>query len=183
MATISGSFTKIVDSGATWYLTVDYLVTPSIDLTNYSVAVTFKTKRSGWGNSYNTTGTSYITYAVIDQSVKVDLPSFSITGVDGEGGGEVTLGSYTFNVPASSINFSSGIAINVYWYTGILSNQYVPEAMSINGIIAIPEEYAGLVYISNGSIWEPYIVYISDGTSWNRCIPYMSDGANWKICS
>lgn len=183
MAAFSGSFTKTVDSGATWYLTILYTVTPSSDLTNYSVTLTLKAKRSGWGTSYNNTGTSYITYTVIDKSVKVDLANFSIIGVDGDGGGEVTLGTSTINIPASSVDFSSGISVNVYWYTGILSNEYIPESMSINGYIAIPEEYAGLVYISNGSSWEPYMVYISDGVNWIRHIPYISDGTNWNMCS
>lgn len=183
MATFSGSFTKTVDSGATWYLTVDYLVTPSVDLTNYSVTLTFKAKRSGWGTSYNETNTSYITYAVIDKSIKVNIPSFSIIGVDAEGGGEVVLNTSTIDVPASSIDFSNGIAINVYWYTGILSNQYIPEAMSVNGVISVPEEYAGLVYISNGTTLEGYMVYVSDGVNWNRHIPYVSDGTSWNLAT
>lgn len=183
MATFSGDFTNVISSGATWYLTASYVVTPSADLTNYSVELIFKAKRSGWGNSYNNLGTSYITYTVNGVSYTDNIGNFSITGVDGDGGGEVTLGTYTYNVPASDIDFSMGIPVNIYWYTGILNNTYTPEGMSIADAILIPEEYAGLVYISNGTSWDSYMVYVSDGTNWNRHIPYISDGTNWNMCT
>lgn len=40
----------------------------------------------------------------------------------------------------------------------------------------------GLVYIDNGSGFEPYEVYIDNGESWDRCIPYIDNGTSWDLC-
>ena len=185
MDTFSGNLTNTAKStgGVTWTLTASYVVTPSSDLSSYSVAITLKAKRTGWGNSYNNQGTSYLKYTVNGNASSNTTIKWSVTGVDGSGGGEVTLGTYTYNVSGSSVNLSTGIPITVYWYTGILNNEYTPAEMSVTGSIAIPDQYAGVIYIDNGSSWNKYAIYIDNGSSWDRYIPYIDNGSSWDICS
>lgn len=44
-------------------------------------------------------------------------------------------------------------------------------------------EISGVVYIDNGSTFEPYLTYIDNGTSWDLYIAYVDDGTNWNIIS
>lgn len=41
----------------------------------------------------------------------------------------------------------------------------------------------GLVYLGNGSSFDPYLIYIGNGSGWDLYIPYIGDGSNWDICS
>lgn len=41
----------------------------------------------------------------------------------------------------------------------------------------------GLVYLGNGSSFDPYLIYIGNGSDWDLYIPYIGDGSNWDICS
>lgn len=183
MAIFSGSLPEYsgkTSGGITWTVTVDYIVTPSDDLINYSVELTLKAKRSGSGTSYNYLGTSYIYYTVNGvQSSKQTVSSW-----EAQGGKTITLGTYTYSVASPDIDFSVGIPVEVYWYTGILeTDEYSPSSVTVSGSIEIPEEYAGLVYIDNGTGWDAYAVYIDNGTSWERYIPYIDNGTGWDMCS
>lgn len=181
MAAFSGTLpitTQTTSGQVTWTATVEYTVTPSTDLTKYSVTLVLKVSRNGSNTSHNTSGNSYVNYTV--NGVQSSNASISWTVA---GGSKVTIGTYTYDVSSDSVDFSSGIPITVYWYTGLTSSSYTPKDMTVSGTIAIPEEHAGLVYISNGSSWDKYMVYISDGSSWNRYIPYISDGSTWIMCS
>lgn len=42
---------------------------------------------------------------------------------------------------------------------------------------------AGLVYIDNGTKWEPYQVYIHNGSSWDLYMPYIDNGSSWDLYS
>ena len=44
-------------------------------------------------------------------------------------------------------------------------------------------EISGVVYIDNGTTFEPYLAYIDNGSSWDLYIAYIDDGVNWKIIS
>ena len=44
-------------------------------------------------------------------------------------------------------------------------------------------EISGVVYIDNGTSFEPYLAYIDDGVNWNLYLMYVDDGANWNIIS
>lgn len=37
----------------------------------------------------------------------------------------------------------------------------------------------GIVYIANGSTFEPYQCYIGNGSSWDLAIPYIGNGSSW----
>lgn len=41
----------------------------------------------------------------------------------------------------------------------------------------------GLVYLGNGSSFDPYLIYIGNGSDWDLYIPYMGNGSGWGICS
>lgn len=42
---------------------------------------------------------------------------------------------------------------------------------------------SGVVYIDNGTTFEPYLVYIDNGTSWDLYLMYVDDGTDWNIIS
>lgn len=44
-------------------------------------------------------------------------------------------------------------------------------------------EISGVVYIDNGTSFEPYLAYIDDGTNWNLYLMYVDDGIGWNIIS
>lgn len=44
-------------------------------------------------------------------------------------------------------------------------------------------EISGVVYIDNGTTFEPYLAYIDDGANWNLYLMYVDDGADWNIIS
>lgn len=44
-------------------------------------------------------------------------------------------------------------------------------------------EISGVVYIDNGTTFEPYLAYIDDGTNWNLYLMYIDDGTSWNIIS
>lgn len=44
-------------------------------------------------------------------------------------------------------------------------------------------EISGVVYIDNGTTFEPYLAYIDNGSGWDLYIAYIDDGVNWRIIS
>lgn len=44
-------------------------------------------------------------------------------------------------------------------------------------------EISGVVYIDNGTTFEPYLVYIDNGLSWDLYMAYIDDGSSWTIIS
>lgn len=44
-------------------------------------------------------------------------------------------------------------------------------------------ELSGVVYIDNGTSFEPYLPYIDNGTSWDLYLAYVDDGTNWNVIS
>jgi len=44
-------------------------------------------------------------------------------------------------------------------------------------------EISGVVYIDNGTSFEPYLAYIDNGTDWELYLMYVDDGENWNIIS
>ena len=44
-------------------------------------------------------------------------------------------------------------------------------------------EISGVVYIDNGTTFEPYLAYIDNGTDWDLYLMYVDDGNNWHIIS
>lgn len=44
-------------------------------------------------------------------------------------------------------------------------------------------EISGVVYIDNGTTFEPYLAYIDNGASWDLYLAYIDDGASWNIIS
>jgi uncharacterized repeat protein (TIGR02543 family) len=44
-------------------------------------------------------------------------------------------------------------------------------------------EISGVVYIHNGTTFEPYLAYIDNGSSWDLYLAYVDDGTNWNIIS
>lgn len=44
-------------------------------------------------------------------------------------------------------------------------------------------EISGVVYINNGTTFEPYLVYIDNGSSWDLYLAYIDDGSDWAIIS
>lgn len=48
---------------------------------------------------------------------------------------------------------------------------------------AVWEMSGGVVYIDNGTAFEPYLTYIDNGTSWDLYLVYVDDGTNWNMIS
>lgn len=44
-------------------------------------------------------------------------------------------------------------------------------------------EISGVVYIDNGSVFEPYLAYIDNGTGWDLYLMYIDNGTSWNIVS
>lgn len=44
-------------------------------------------------------------------------------------------------------------------------------------------EISGVVYIDNGTAFEPYLTYIDNGTNWDLYIAYIDNGTDWDIVS
>ena len=44
-------------------------------------------------------------------------------------------------------------------------------------------EISGVIYIDNGTTFEPYLAYIDNGSSWDLYIAYIDDGVEWNIIS
>ena len=44
-------------------------------------------------------------------------------------------------------------------------------------------EISGVVYIDNGTTFDPYLAYIDNGTEWQLYLMYVDDGVNWNIIS
>lgn len=44
-------------------------------------------------------------------------------------------------------------------------------------------EISGVVYIDNGTTFEPYLVYIDNGSSWDLYLAYVDNGASWTTIS
>lgn len=44
-------------------------------------------------------------------------------------------------------------------------------------------EISGVVYIDNGTTFEPYLAYIDNGTSWDLYLMYIDNGTDWNIIS
>ena len=44
-------------------------------------------------------------------------------------------------------------------------------------------EISGVVYIDNGTTFEPYLAYIDNGTDWELYLMYVDDGIDWNIIS
>ena len=48
---------------------------------------------------------------------------------------------------------------------------------------AVWEMSGGVVYIDNGTSFEPYLIYVDDGTNWNPYLVYVDDGTDWNMMS
>lgn len=44
-------------------------------------------------------------------------------------------------------------------------------------------KYSGVVYIDNGTTFEPYLPYIDNGTSWDLYLMYVDNGTSWDVIS
>lgn len=44
-------------------------------------------------------------------------------------------------------------------------------------------EISGVVYIDNGTTFEPYLAYIDNGTDWELYLAYIDNGTDWNIIS
>ena len=44
-------------------------------------------------------------------------------------------------------------------------------------------EISGVIYIDNGTTFEPYLAYIDNGTDWELYLMYVDDGTDWNIIS
>ena len=44
-------------------------------------------------------------------------------------------------------------------------------------------EISGVVYIDNGTSFDPYLAYIDNGTSWDLYLMYIDNGTDWDIIS
>lgn len=44
-------------------------------------------------------------------------------------------------------------------------------------------EISGVVYVGNGTTFEPYLAYIDNGTEWELYLMYVDDGTDWNIIS
>lgn len=66
--------------------------------------------------------------------------------------------------------------LNQSWIRGNESsaNQYTMYAVW---------EISGVVYIDNGTTFEPYLTYIDNGTEWELYLMYVDDGTDWDIIS
>lgn len=53
---------------------------------------------------------------------------------------------------------------------------------TLSGSVTI-ELSTGLIYIDNGSGFDPYLIYIDNGSSWDRYIPYIDNGTTWDMYS
>lgn len=69
----------------------------------------------------------------------------------------------------------SGVRSAYFPYDGL---QYKTELATIT-----VEGAAGLVYIDNGSSFEPYQVYVDNGSDWDLYIPYIDNGSDWEMYS
>lgn len=174
-----GTFTKTTTLGSiTWTARIVYTLTPSTDLSSFTVKSTLSVKRSDSTTAWNEVGTSYATYTINGVASSKVYKDWEVSG-----GAWTTVSTYTTTVKANDIDYSVGIPVSVYWYTGVKSADYTPESMTITGNIAIPNEYAGIIHIGNGTSWDKYEVYVGDGTKWIKCIPYVGDGTKWVLCN
>lgn len=124
--------------------------------------------------TYGTYNRSTIIYVTIDgtrYSQSVDLnPNQSTSGSQ-------TVFSKTVTIQHAT----SGAAKDV----PISASMYVHSSLTVTGsktvtVSAVPR---GLVYIDNGSSWEPYQVYIDNGSSWDLYLPYIDNGSSWDLYS
>lgn len=49
--------------------------------------------------------------------------------------------------------------------------------------IAATADRQGLVYIGNGSEFQPYLIYIGNGSTWDQYVPYIGNGSTWDLYS
>lgn len=95
-----------------------------------------------------------------------------------------------------------GYAPTGYWGTSIDGGALVGEKTSFDSGQALAEAVgkslesgnatvnlyvqwkpSGVIYIDNGTTFEPYLPYIDNGTSWDLYLAYVDDGTNWNIIS
>ena len=57
------------------------------------------------------------------------------------------------------------------------------EEARLYTMYAVWELFGGIVYIDNGTTFEPYLPYIDNGTSWNLYLAYVDDGTSWETLS
>lgn len=57
------------------------------------------------------------------------------------------------------------------------------EEARLYTMYAVWELFGGIVYIDNGSAFEPYLPYVDNGTSWDVYLVYIDDGTSWNMIS
>ena len=68
------------------------------------------------------------------------------------------------------------LTFNNSWVSG---NEYTISEYTLYAIW----EIAGVVYIDNGTTFEPYLTYIDNGTDWELYLVYIDNGEDWNIVS
>ena len=99
--------------------------------------------------------------------------------------GNLSNGSDIYKNDVLKITFDAepGYAIKTQTVNGSVFTSGDTHTVSDNVDVATTTELYGLMYIYNGSNWDPYLVYVDNGTSWDQYIPYVDNGSSWDICS
>lgn len=71
------------------------------------------------------------------------------------------------------------VALTGYTRTGNAGSGWI---VSDEVQIDLTQIQRGLIYIDNGSTFEPYQIYIDNGSDWDLYQLYIDDGTNWVLC-
>lgn len=117
------------------------------------------------------------TYSAVSDTYQVKSGTIALTDL-------VTSGSYkTITIDTSKVSSNSTYYLVLWAYTSTSDPNHVQFPRLDLTTPSITLNYnTGLVYIDNGSGFEPYEIYIDNGKSWDRYIAYVDNGTSWDQC-
>ena len=71
---------------------------------------------------------------------------------------------------------------DTYNYPKGVGNRYFHTGEEGGSLIVTTNETNAVVYIDNGTTFEPYEIYIDNGSSWDLYQAYIDNGSSWEPC-
>jgi hypothetical protein len=168
------------------YETTGYVLTLEVNETGTSISnntstVSWAVKlsaKSGWGFSQHSFGYLVkLNGVTVAELVRVAYENQLTLN----SGSTITIISGTSEVTHNADGTLNGMV--AYAELDCASLTYLPDGINVSGTVNLTPISRGLVFIDNGSAFEPYEIYIDNGTGWDKYIPYIDNGSSWDVYS
>ena len=95
--------------------------------------------------------------------------------------GTITYSGHTYDrwTPAVGSSYYTEVVTEETDVTTIYTDTYLPTT---DAVLYAVWKASGIVYIDNGTTFEPYSIWIDNGSGWDQYTAYVDNGSGWDPC-